>query len=271
MDQEIQTEINGEVLSKLLANSHEQTQMLLRNNKPLTSNTDNTHLEKDFPNGVPKKNVKSINGIRANWCVKCNRETFNSLCTHSPRLKSNKSSHSQQSMSARVKTIENNERLNIMNGMNEKPAIKQKVLSEEKTDHYDTENKLNENSAVSDKIDTFQLKLRNAQFVESVAYWYNLECELEELPPVKRKKLDEHYIRLFGRDHAVDYFFLSDDQKSIACRKRIAKYVVIELTNYYNKKMITSKELFKIMAKHITSLLLSRSLFPGTHLLWNIN
>lgn len=267
MDQEIQTEMNGEVFSKLLADLHEQTKILLRNNKSLTSNTNNTHLENDIPNGVPKKDGKSINGIRANWCVKCNRETFNSLCTHSPRSKSNRSSHSQQSMSARVKTIENNERLNIMNGMNQKPAIRQKILFEEKIDHYDTENKLNENNAVSDKVDIFQLKLRNAQFVESVAYWYNLECELEELPPVKRKKLDEHYIRLFGRDHAIDYFFLNDDQKSIACRKRIAKYVVIELTNYYNKKMITSKELFKMMAKHITSLLLSRSLFPGKLLL----
>lgn len=118
-------------------------------------------------------------------------------------------------------------------------------------------------NSASAKNDSFQLKLRSPNFVECVAYWYSLECELEELPPAKKQKLDEKFTQLFGKDHAIDYYFLSDEQKSITCRKRIAKHVVMELTNYYNQKKISSKQLFKTMAKHITSILLSRSLFPG--------
>lgn len=118
-------------------------------------------------------------------------------------------------------------------------------------------------NSASVKNDSFQLKLRSPNFVECVAYWYHLECELEELSPAKRRKLDEKFTQLFGKDHAIDYYFLSDEQKSITCRKRIAKHVVMELTNHYNQKKIASKQLFKTMAKHITSILLSRSLFPG--------
>lgn len=115
----------------------------------------------------------------------------------------------------------------------------------------------------SAKNDSFQLKLRSPNFVECVAYWYSLECELEEMPPAKRQRLDEKFSQLFGKDHSIDYYFLSDEQKSITCRKRIAKHVVMELTNHYNQKKIASKQLFKSMAKHITSILLGRSLFPS--------
>lgn len=113
------------------------------------------------------------------------------------------------------------------------------------------------------KSNTFEVRLRSPTFAESVALWYNLECEIEELPPAKKQKLEEKFVQLFGIDHAVDYYCLTNEQKSIACRKRIAKFVVIELTNFYVKKKIASKQLFKTLAKHITSVLLGRSLYPS--------
>lgn len=119
-------------------------------------------------------------------------------------------------------------------------------------------------SVVSGPNSAFEVKLRSPIFAESVAMWYNLECEIEELPPAKKQKLEEKFVELFGIDHAIDYYFLTDEQKSIACRKRIAKFVVMELTTFYVKKRIASKQLFKTLAKHITSVLLGRSLYPSS-------
>lgn len=258
LDRECQTDFNGEFFNNLLADLHQQTKTLLRNSKSLTNSTEITNSIDSVSTTTPKKDPKSINGVRANWCVKCNRETFNSLCTHSPRSKPSRSSHSQYTEAA-VKTDERSEAMNGITGKFSYP------VDQVKPDHCETEAKPNEASQLSsyDKNDSFQLKLKSSSFVEAVAYWYSLECEIDELPPVKRQKLDEHYVRLFGKDHAIDYYFLTDDQKTMACRKRIAKYVVVDLTDYYSKKLIASKQLFKTMAKHITSLVLDRSLYPG--------
>lgn len=118
-------------------------------------------------------------------------------------------------------------------------------------------------NVIATKSNAFEVRLRSPTFAESVAIWYNLECEIEEMPPAKKQKLEEKFVQLFGVDHGIDYYFLTDEQKSIACRKRIAKFVVMELTSYYVKKKIASKQLFKTLAKHITSMLLGRSLYPS--------
>lgn len=113
------------------------------------------------------------------------------------------------------------------------------------------------------KDDPFQMRLKSASFVEGVALWHHLDNELIEMSPSKRQKMDAKFAQLFGADHAVDYYGLSEEEKLIVCRKRIAKHVVVELTNHYVQKKIASKQLFKTMAKHITSILLGRSLYPG--------
>ncbi|XKL61897.1 hypothetical protein PGB90_001730 [Kerria lacca] len=215
---------------------------------------------------VSEKESKLVNGVQPinNWCVKCKRETINEFCDHSPPLDNKKKKIS-------IRYTDKNER-NIVNGVDKKIIVKRKksdelkvipsVMYNENTSHIADFNLDISSSVAADKNDCFQLKLKSPSFVECIAQWYNLECELEELSSSKRQKLDEKFVQLFGKDHAIDYYFLSDEQKSITCRKRIAKYVVVELTNYYNKKKIASKQLFKTMAKHITSILLGRSLFP---------
>lgn len=227
LDREIQTDIQMEFFNTLLNDLQKQAQALFGHKNALLANSDSA-------DGM-KPELKVVNGAQKTWCIKCSKETLG-RCSHAEKTDTDS------------KNFQNNFEL----------------YSQIESENDKTVNSIDDGQSWSaDKNDEFQIKLKSHNFVEVVAYWYHVECEINDLPVKKRKKLDEHFTRLFGKDHNIDYYFLTDEQKSLTCRKRIAKYVVGELTNYYNKKKIASKDVFKTLAKHITSLLLGRSLYPG--------
>ncbi len=280
-EKEIQTDLNSIQFAEQIADLYNQTQTLLQKMSSETKsscvkeNTDavlapserlnNATIEKDF------RNLNGLQKIGSN-CITC-LETVPPNSTQSPDpTKSVTERSAQDGNNVSIQEGTNNCNMDRF-GFKRKPEnefannlvpIPVNPASVVDAAKRDCDQNTEATRVVSaNKFDSFQTKLRSANFVECVAFWYHLECEIEELPPLKRQKLDAKFTEVFGNDHAIDYYFLSDEQKSITCRKRIAKHVVGELTNHYNKKRIATKQLFKTMAKHITSILLGRSLYPG--------
>ncbi|XP_065222543.1 uncharacterized protein LOC135847074 [Planococcus citri] len=250
LHKETQTELSNIFFTSQIADLFSQTEALLQKMNPLSQNLE-IPLEQNVNGLSPSrgKRTKPINGIS-----RPESQCFND---YSDPIHAN------------------------FNGKEEKPAVNKRKMCDNRINFSDDEiahksTHIKPDSPIpfqpaedtrttktNSKSNTFEVRLRSPTFAESVALWYNLECEIEELPPTKKQKLEEKFVQLFGIDHAVDYYCLTNEQKSIACRKRIAKFVVIELTNFYVQKRIATKQLFKTLAKHITSVLLGRSLYPS--------
>ncbi|XP_024082706.1 uncharacterized protein LOC106661055 isoform X2 [Cimex lectularius] len=97
--------------------------------------------------------------------------------------------------------------------------------------------------------------------VELSAQECNLEIILQSLSPVKRIIVEKRFKDLFGNEDTDECVIISKEDKD-ACRKKIAAIVVAELTPQYKKGKISTRSVFKLLAKKITEQILHKSYKP---------
>lgn len=115
---------------------------------------------------------------------------------------------------------------------------------------------------VNDQENELDLKSKKSNwFAEEIAQSCNLTRVLLKMTTKQRKRVLLKMKELFG-DEDEPLRELSEENIRI-CRKRIASVVVMELTPIYLAKRISSRYLFKYVAKQITNSLMNQSYAPG--------
>lgn len=103
-------------------------------------------------------------------------------------------------------------------------------------------------------------KIKSNWHAEYIAQSCNLSRILSRLSNGRRKYVQRKMLQLFG---PVDEPLIEMCEENITvCRKRIASVVVNELTPLYQNKRISSKYLFKQLAKRLTASLMETSYAP---------
>lgn len=106
-----------------------------------------------------------------------------------------------------------------------------------------------------------ECKMKSNWQAEYIAQSCNLTRIMSRLSNERRRYVQKKMIQLFG---PIDEPLIQMSEENITiCRKRIASVVVSELTPLYQNKRISSKYLFKQLAKRLTASLMETSYAPG--------
>lgn len=112
-----------------------------------------------------------------------------------------------------------------------------------KENEQQSKRKRRDSVVAAESNEALEMKLKKPIVMESIALMHSLDCELLELPVSKRLKINHKYVQLFGPNHSVNYYDVTDEQKFHACRKRIAHLVVTHLTKYYEQHRIANRSI----------------------------
>lgn len=207
----------------------------------------------DRDNLSGKKFAVQRNGIKKEFTVK-NRKTASSfLDARIERLKLPNDDKPQRSLSIDRSYLDDfSKDANKIGGLDDAT----------KENEQQRQRKRRDSVVTAESNEALEMKLKKPIVMESIALMHSLDCELLELPVSKRLKINHKYVQLFGPNHSVNYYDVTDEQKFHACRKRIAHLVVTHLTKYYEQHRIANRSLFKGMAQRVTTTILSQTLYP---------
>ena len=115
----------------------------------------------------------------------------------------------------------------------------------------------------------YRKKVEEIWLVERVNQTSKLKAKMLEISLTDYRKygrIKEKFLELFGESDNEDALPESPvciEEHLRACKGRIAPWVVKHLSPYFNQNRIASRELFKIIGKHVTDMLIINETFPG--------